>query len=77
MSEFSDILIKSANTYKPHILACYLMTLAQAFNLFYHKFPVITDEKEVMKARMLLVDSVRQVLENGLELMGIESPQEM
>jgi arginyl-tRNA synthetase len=77
LSEFPDILVKVVQTYKPHHLAGYLITLAQDFNAFYHKSPVITEEKELMKARLLLVDSARQVLENGLKLMGIRAPEEM
>lgn len=77
LSEFPDILVKVAQTYKPHHLAGYLIVLGQQFNAFYHKHPVIAEHKELMKARLLLVDSVRQVLENGLKLMGIRAPDEM
>lgn len=77
LSEFPEILVKVAHTYKPHHLAGYLIVLAQAFNAFYHQHPVITEHPEIMKARLLLVDSVRQVLENGLRLMGIRAPDEM
>lgn len=75
--QFSDTVIKAAQTYKPHHLTGYLITLAQAFNEFYHKCPVISDQKHIMKARLLLVDSVRQALENGLGLLGIKAPEEM
>ena len=77
MSEFSGAVQRAANAYKPHIIARYSIDLAQAFNEFYHKCPVISDMEHVMKARLLLVDSVRQVLENGLGLLGIKSPIEM
>jgi len=75
--KFPQIIIQVAKTYKPHHLANYLITLAQKYNEFYHKCPVISDRKNVMKARILLVDSVRQVLENGLRLLGIKAPIEM
>ncbi len=74
---FPEIVLKTAETYKPHHLAQYLVSLAQAFNEFYHKCPVLSDEKNYTKARLLLVDCVRQVLDNGLNLLGIEAPQEM
>ncbi len=74
---FPEIVLKTAETYKPHHLAQYLIGLAQAFNEFYHKCPVLSEEKNHTKARLLLVDCVRQVLENGLNLLGIEAPQEM
>lgn len=77
LAMFPEAVLKTAETYKPHHLTQYLLTLAQAFNEFYHKCPVLSDEKNHTKARLLLVDSVRQVMENGLDLLGIEAPQEM
>ncbi len=74
---FPETVLKTAETYKPHHLAQYLITLSQAFNEFYHQCPVLSEEKNHTKARLLLVDGVRQVLENGLNLLGIEAPQEM
>ncbi len=75
--EFPEAIVKAAETYKPHHLAQYLIGLSQAFNEFYHKCPVLSEEKNITKARLLLVDSVRQVLENGLNLLGIEAPEKM
>ncbi|MBU1111181.1 MAG: arginine--tRNA ligase [archaeon] len=75
--EFPEIIVRVADTYKPHHLAQYLIGLAQQFNEFYHKCPVISGQDQQMKARLLLVDSTRQVLENGLKLLGIKAPEEM
>ncbi len=75
--DFSDVLETVLRTYKPHHLAQYLIKLAQLFNEFYHSCQVISDGRDLSKARLLLVDCVRQVLENGLGLLGIKAPQEM
>ena len=75
--DFPAAIEKAAKDYKPHHIANHLITLSQAFNEFYHKCPVISERDEQMKARLLLVDSVRQVLENGLKLLGIKAPAEM
>ncbi len=75
--EFPEIVMRSAQTYKPHHLAHYLISVAQAFNEFYHKCPVISENKNQMKARLLLVDSTRQILDSGLNLLGIKAPKEM
>ena len=78
LSNFSEIIIDSINHYKPSILCRYLLDLAQALNEFYHRCVVIDDKNpELSKARLLLVDCVRQVLANGLDLLGIRFPQEM
>lgn len=74
---FPEVLVKAAESYKPHHLAQHLIGLAQAFNEFYHKHPVISEQRQVMKARLLLVDGTKQVLEIGLNLLGIKAPIEM
>ena len=77
MLQFSAVVEESATHFKPHILCRLLLDLAQSFNEFYHAHPVINEDKDLMHARIALVDGVRQVLENGLNLLGIEAPQEM
>lgn len=74
---FPEIVAAAAESYKPHIIAQYLISLAQAFNEFYHQCPVLSEQKNILKARLLLVDSVRQVLETGLNLLGIRALEEM
>ena len=77
LAGFPDVLQKVAETYKPHHLAQHLIALSQAFNEFYHKCPVISEQMHTMKGRLLLVQSVRQVLKNGLQLLGMKAPEEM
>lgn len=77
LMKFPEIVNDVAAHYRPHVLCHYLIELAQSFNEFYHSSPVISEDHELMKARLLLVDSTRQVLENGLRLLGIDAPAEM
>jgi len=77
LSRFTHIIDDATHQYKPHILARYLIDLAQDFNRFYQKCPVLSEVKDVESARLLLVDSVRQVLDTGLHLLGVEAPEEM
>jgi arginyl-tRNA synthetase len=77
LSKFGDVVNDVAKQYKPHILCRYLLDLAQMFNEFYHGNKVISDDKVLMAVRLELVDSVRQVLGNGLGMLGIEAPMEM
>ena len=74
---YPEVIEKAALSYKPHHLAHYLIWLAQAFNEFYHKCQVLSEDKNQTKARLLLVDCVRQVIENGLNMLGIQAPEEM
>lgn len=78
LANFSATIAASAEHYKPSTLCRYLLDLAQAFNEFYHKCIVVDENSlELSKARLLLVDCARIVLENGLDLLGIEAPDEM
>ncbi len=77
LSKFPLIVREAAEQYKPHIVAHYLLELSQKFNEFYHACPVLSEEKKVKEFRLALVDSVRQVVANGLTLLGIHPPEEM
>ncbi|MBT4936015.1 arginine--tRNA ligase [Candidatus Woesearchaeota archaeon] len=77
LSEFPHVVMKAAKTSKPHHIANYCIALAQAFNEFYHKCPVLSELEHQMKSRLLLVDSVKHVLHNGLALLGIKAPEKM
>ncbi len=77
LMKFPEKVREATEHYKPHLICRYLLDLAQAFNEFYHAHQVISEDQELMKARLRLVDSVRQVLDNGLGLLGIEALKEM
>jgi len=77
LSQFPSAVEDAAVHYRPHVIGRYLLDLAQAFNEFYHSCQVISEEKKKMAARCALVDGVRQVLANGLSLLGIEALNEM
>lgn len=72
-----DKIIASAESYKPSILARYLIDVAREFNRFYHNCPVLSSEDELKHGRLLLINATRQVIANGLALLGIEAPEEM
>jgi len=77
LAQFNKIVEKSAKELKPSILAKYIMKLTQTFNNFYSKHQVISDDKEMTKARIFLVWKTKEVLGKGLELLGITAPDEM
>ena len=55
----------------------YLLTLCQAFNSFYSSCQVISDNKELEKARLLLIYCVQIVIKTGLNILGIETLDKM
>ncbi len=72
-----DKIFASAESYRPSILARYLIDVARDFNRFYHNCPVLNSEEELKHGRLLLISATRQVIANGLALLGIEAPEEM
>lgn len=69
--------IAAAESYRPSVLARYLIDVAREFNRFYHNCPVLGSEALLKQSRLYLVDATRQVLANGLTLLGITAPEEM
>lgn len=77
MSRFTEQIRRAAEELKPSILAHYLVVLAREFNKFYHACPVLTADEKMKSARLMLIQAVRIILRNGLDLLGITAPQEM
>ena len=77
LSGLPEKVLLAAEGYRPSIIARYLLEAAREFNRFYHCCPVLTSEPELQAARLLLIDGTRQVLANGLSLLGIDAPEEM
>lgn len=77
LCKYPGVIVRAAETCKPSLVARYLIDLAKEFNRFYHQCPVLTAEAETRTARLALIDAVRQVLANGLYLLGIAAPEEM
>ena len=75
---FPQIINDATEGFKPHIIASYLSELASLFNQFYRDCPVLSiKEKQIQQDRLLLIFAVKQVIHNGLDLLGIEAPDEM
>lgn len=71
-------LIKSAGrACEPHQLAIYLRELANKFHTYYNAHQFIVDDAALRNARMCLIVAVRQVLVNGLTIIGVSAPEEM
>tara|TARA_Y100000310_G_scaffold159627_1_gene159314 strand:- start:67320 stop:68984 length:1665 start_codon:yes stop_codon:yes gene_type:complete len=77
ISNFPNVVNESVKHLKPSLIANYLIDISKSFNSFYASVHVINAEPHIRDARILLISAVRQVLENGLSLLGIEAPQEM
>jgi len=77
ISFFEETISQAATQFAPHILATYLFTLAQQFNLFYQKQPILKAEKIEQEMRLFLVLVTAKVLKEGLKILGIAAPERM
>ena len=78
LARFPDVFLDAAKNLRPNVIADYVNSLADKFNRFYTKQPVIKAESpELSDARLALVDATRIVFRNGLKLLGIEAPERM
>jgi len=75
---FTDVFIEATEFLKPNLIADYANGLADKFNTFYNALPVIKAEPQGLSdARLALVDAVRIVLRNALNIIGIVAPERM
>ncbi|MCK4860021.1 MAG: arginine--tRNA ligase [Candidatus Omnitrophica bacterium] len=77
LGEFPDVLKLITRRLEPHRLTIYLQELASAFHSFYDQHRVVTEDKKLTSARLLLVNCTKIVLQKGLNLLGISAPQRM
>ncbi len=75
--ESPEIVEAAARDLAPHIIAFYLRDLAAVFHSYYNSTQILIEDTAVREARLSLVASVRQVLRNGLALLGVSAPDKM
>ncbi len=74
---YPEVLEKAADRLEPYRIAVFLMELAAALHAYYHRHRVMVDDVALMQARLLLMRAVRQVIANGLDILGVRAPEEM
>jgi arginyl-tRNA synthetase len=75
--QFNDVLEDSVRELEPHRLVFYLLDLAGEFHRYYNRHRVISDDVDLARARLLLIENVQKTLRRGLEILGIEAPMKM
>ena len=67
----------AAKNSEPHIVATYLRELAGDFHAWYNAHKTLVDDPTLRDARLALSEAVRQVIANGLDILGVSAPQSM
>ena len=77
ISKYPHIINKSARTLQPHIIIFYLRDLSQLLHSYYNDNHVLSESKENMQSIILCLSALRQVISNGLGILGISPMQRM
>ena len=77
LAEYPDIVSLAAREFAPHQVAYYLRELAGEFHGYYNSTRFLVAEEPVKLARLALATATRQLLRNGLSLLGVSAPEKM
>ncbi len=77
LARFPETVVGSALSYEPHRIVFYLQELAAQFHSYYNRHRVLVDDLATSQARLALVNAVRTVLANALQLLGLSAPERM
>lgn len=77
LEEFKSVIASSAQNRTVYTICRYVQELAQEFHSFYNSNRVISDDKELMNARLGLVGAIKITLKNALDILGVSAPERM
>ena len=77
LSRWPEVVAAAGTSLEPHLVTVYLHELAQAFQSYYNEHQFLVDDANVRDARLALAHATRQVLANGLGLIGVSAPEAM
>jgi arginyl-tRNA synthetase len=77
LAQYPKMLTLAAADFAPHDVTFYLRSLASAYHSYYDAERILVDEPAVRLARVAMVAATRQVLANGLALLGVSAPEKM
>lgn len=77
LADYPEVVRNAAIDHAPHQLAYYLRDLANDFHGYYNACQILVEDDKLRHARLCLICAVRQVIRNGLELLGVSAPEIM
>jgi len=77
LAKYPDMLTAAAQGNAPHDVTFYLRDLAAAYHSYYDAERILVDDEAVKRARLALISATRQVLHNGLAVLGVSAPERM
>lgn len=77
LSRYPEVIESAANACEPHQVAYFLRELANGLHSYYNAVPLLCEQENLRCARLCLLSAVRQVLRNGMKLLGVSAPESM
>jgi arginyl-tRNA synthetase len=77
LARYPEVIDAAATNLEPHLVAQYLRELAYALHTYYHAHAFLVDDADLRDARLALIVAVRQVVKNGLDMLGVSAPESM
>ncbi|OPX18869.1 MAG: arginine--tRNA ligase [Desulfobacca sp. 4484_104] len=77
MDSFPHVVETAARYLEPHRITYYVSDLAAMFHSYYNKNRVISDDRDLTGARLILITALRQIFQLGFDLLGIDAPTSM
>ena len=77
LRQYPSLIERAAKASEPHLICYYLKDLASLFHSYYNNEKFIIEDNNLMNSRLLLLKGVKQVLVNGLSILGINAPEKM
>jgi arginyl-tRNA synthetase len=77
LSRYPEVIHSAATEYEPHQIAYYLRDLANEFHSYYNSCQFIVDSDDLRNARLNLISASKQVICNGLGILGVSAPEQM
>src|SRR5450830_1145470 len=77
LSTYPETVANAATEFAPHVIANYFKELASDLHSYYNEYKFLIDDEAVKLARLSLISATRQVLRNGLDLLGVEAKERM
>ena len=77
LRQYPQLIERSAKAGEPHLLCYFLRDLSGVFHSYYNSEKFLIEDKELMTSRLFLLKGVKQVIANGLTVLGIKAPEEM
>tara|TARA_B110000014_G_C20126860_1_gene601345 strand:- start:13556 stop:15349 length:1794 start_codon:yes stop_codon:yes gene_type:complete len=74
---YPEIIRNAAEKYEPHLVCYFLRELASNFHSYYNNERILIKDKELQSSRLLLIGAIKQVMANGLEIIGVSAPESM